>query len=238
MSKRAIILAGGKGVRLRPYTLTMPKPMMPLDDHPILEIIIMQLVSHGFTHLTLAVNHQAEVIQQYFQDGRHWGVKIDYSLEQQPLGTLGPVIRIDDLPPQFLVMNADVLTDVSYSALWDAHEACDTGLTLGICERSYQSDFGVVKMNSDGKMSAFEEKPERKEWVSMGIYMVSRSVLMGLTHDERIGFDHLFRHMLEAGCPPELFRHEGYWLDIGSPDDYKAAIETFVGRKEFFLPAL
>lgn len=238
MSKRAIILAGGKGVRLRPYTLTMPKPMMPLDDHPILEIIIMQLVSHGFTHLTLAVNHQAEVIQQYFQDGRHWGVKIDYSLEQQPLGTLGPVIKIEDLPSQFLVMNADVLTDISYSALWNSHEASDTGLTLGICQRSYQSDFGVVKVDDEGKMSDFEEKPQRLEWVSMGVYMVSRSVLLGLTQDERIGFDHLFRQMLDAGCPPNLFQHHGYWLDIGSPADYKSAMETFVRQKDLFLSAL
>lgn len=236
MYKRAIILAGGKGVRLRPYTLTLPKPMMPLDDQPILEIIIRQLVSQGFTHLTLAVNHQAEVIQQYFQDGERFEVRIDYSLEQKSLGTLGPVLQIKDLPDQFLVMNADVLTDLSFREFWNSHQESDHGLTVGVCERKYQSDFGVVRLSEEGEMTGFLEKPIRKEWVSMGIYMVSRSVLRGLPANQRIGFDHLFSHLLDSGCPPSVFQHRGYWLDIGSPDDYKEACQSFTRSRQSFLP--
>ncbi|MDP5169882.1 MAG: nucleotidyltransferase family protein [Bacteroidia bacterium] len=235
MSKRAIILAGGQGVRLRPYTLTLPKPMMPLGDYPILEIIIKQLASHGFDHLTLAVNHQAEVIQQYFENGERWKVKIDYSLEQTPLGTLGPVLQVPDLPEHFLVMNADVLTDFPFSDCWDEHLAKHSDLTLGVCKREYQSDYGLVKLNEAGQMIAFEEKPTRVEWVSMGIYLVSRNAIERCVAGERLGFDYLFRQMLDVGNPPTIFQHEGYWLDIGSPDDYQKASETFSKKKESFL---
>ena len=116
MSKRAIILAGGKGTRLRPYTMTLPKPLVPLGEYPILEIIIRQLVRGGFSHITLAVNHQAEIIKAFCQNGERWGIKIDYSLEDEPLGTMGPLSRITDLPEHFLIMNGDILTDIDYSA--------------------------------------------------------------------------------------------------------------------------
>ncbi len=238
MSKKAIILAGGRGVRLRPYTLTLPKPMMPLGDVPILEIIIQQLAAQGFRHLTLAVNHQAEVIQQYFDNGERWGVEIDYSLEQQPLGTLGPVLQIQDLPPDFLVMNADVLTDFPFATCWDQHIEQGAALTVGICEREYQRDFGVVTLDEEERMIGFEEKPVRREWISMGIYMVSREVLQSCIPGERLGFDTLFRKLIDLGTPPEVFPHEGYWLDIGSPADYLEAIKVFSEQKTIFLPQL
>ena len=238
MSKRAVILAGGRGVRLRPYTLTLPKPMMPLGDVPILEIIIQQLAAQGFTRLTLAVNHQAEVIQQYFDNGDRWGVEIDYSLEQQPLGTLGPVLQIQDLPDDFLVMNADVLTDFSFADCWEQHMEQGAALTVGICEREYQRDYGVVMLDEDERMVAFEEKPVRKEWISMGIYMVSKSVLEGCVRGERMGFDALFRKLIDLGTPPDVYIHEGYWLDIGSPADYLEAVKVFSEQKPNFLPQL
>ncbi len=235
MSKRAIILAGGQGVRLRPYTLEMPKPMMPLEDRPILEIIVQQLVRDGFSHMTLCVNHQAEVIQQYFQDGRNWGVRIDYSLEREALGTLGPVLQVRDLPNRFLVMNADVLTDLSFSGFWDKHVAEGNTLTVGVCQRKYESDYGVVRMDERGKMTGFEEKPIRTELVNMGIYMVSREALARMETGKRLGFDALFRKLLDSGKSPRVHQHPGYWLDIGSPADYKQARETFMTHKALFL---
>ena len=112
--KRAIILAGGKGTRLRPYTVVLPKPLMPIGEFPILEVIIRQLVFHGFTHITLSVNHQYEIIKAFFGDGSKWNVNIDYSLENEPLGTMGPLKLINELPDNFLVMNGDILTDLDY----------------------------------------------------------------------------------------------------------------------------
>ena len=118
MSKRAIILAGGKGTRLRPYTVVLPKPLMPIGEHPILEVVIRQLISYGFDHITLAVNHQAELIKAFFGDGSKWNIKIDYSLEDQPLGTMGPLKLIKDLPENFLVMNGDILTELKFSEFY------------------------------------------------------------------------------------------------------------------------
>lgn len=235
MSKRAVILAGGQGVRLRPYTLTMPKPLMPLGDHPILEIIIRQLVGQGFSHLTLAVNHQAEVIQQYFGDGSQWGARIDYSLETKPMGTLGPLPLIQDLPEHFLVMNADVLTDFPFGECWDQHLQGQAELTMGMYARTQRSEYGVISLDEAGEMQDFLEKPDRTEWVSMGIYLMSRTLIEKIPPGETCGFDWLIRHLLSLGTPPALFRHEGYWLDIGSPADYWQAIQTFSRRKQSFL---
>ena len=117
MNRRAVILAGGKGTRLRPYTVVLPKPLMPIGEYPILEVVVRQLARHGFDRVTMAVNHQAELIKAFFGDGSKWHVQIDYSLEDQPLGTMGPLKRIADLPEHFLVMNGDVLTDLDFAAL-------------------------------------------------------------------------------------------------------------------------
>ncbi len=235
MSKRAVILAGGQGVRLRPYTLTLPKPLMPLGDHPILEIIIKQLAQHGIDHLTLAVNHQAEIIQQYFQDGSRWGVRIDYSLEQAPMGTLGPLSLIPDLPAHFLVMNADILTDFPFSACWDEHLQQERRLTIGAYLRKQFSDYGIVHLDESGCMTRFEEKPVRNEWVSMGVYMLSREVLEMVPKEKKLGFDYLVQQLLQLGTAPAVFQHEGHWLDIGSPADYWQASKTFAHKKREFL---
>ena len=121
MSKRAVILAGGMGTRLRPYTVVLPKPLMPIGDFPILEVVIRQLVNNGFDHITLAVNHQAALIRAFFGDGSNWNVLIDYSQENEPLGTIGPLRLITDLPENFLVMNGDILTDLDFSNFYDEH---------------------------------------------------------------------------------------------------------------------
>ena len=118
MSKRAIILAGGKGTRLKPYTISLPKPLVPIKDKPILEIIISQLASYGFNHITITINHMADIIKAFFNDGSKWGVKIDYSLEKKPLSTMGPLKLINDLPENFLIMNGDILTDLDFKIFY------------------------------------------------------------------------------------------------------------------------
>ncbi|MEO5691686.1 MAG: nucleotidyltransferase family protein [Usitatibacter sp.] len=235
MSKRAVILAGGKGTRLRPYTVVLPKPLMPIGDYPILEVVLRQLASHGFDHITIAVNHQAELIRAFFGDGSKWSVRVDYSLEREALGTMGPLRLISDLPPHFLVMNGDVLTDLDYSAFHDAHARNERLFTISSHRREHRIDYGVLVSDADGALLEFREKPASAYEVSMGVYMVSREVLRHVPGAGPYGFDHLMRDLLAAGERVHVQPFDGYWLDIGRPDDYMQAIEEFAAMRPRFL---
>lgn len=233
---RAVILAGGKGTRLRPYTVVMPKPLMPIGNYPILEVVVKQLIAHGFDHITMAVNHQAELIQAFFNSGKKWGIKIDYTLEKSPLGTMGPLSLIEDLPKHFLVMNGDVLTDLSYSDFYRAHVTTDRIFSIATHDRETKIDFGVLEHNGDQILASFSEKPTFNFTVSMGVYMVSNRVLRHIPANEPFGFDTLMHTLLLAQTPPYLYPHDGYWLDIGRPDDYVQAIDEFERLEDHFLP--
>lgn len=233
---RAIILAGGKGTRLRPYTVVLPKPLMPIGEFPILEVVVKQLVAHGFTHITMAVNHQADLIQAFFNSGKKWGITIDYTLETTPLGTMGPLSLIGDLPEHFLVMNGDILTDLSYSEFYLNHVNADRIFTIATYRREITVDFGVLESDADNLLCGFAEKPRHSFDVSMGAYMVSRRAVSLIPRDEPFGFDDLMHQLLHAELPPYLYRFDGYWLDIGRPDDYLVAIDEFERLKHRFLP--
>lgn len=235
MSKRAIILAGGMGTRLHPYTVVIPKPLVPIGDHPILEVVIRQLAVCGFDRITMAVNHQAELIREFFGDGSKWHVAIDYSLEDRPLGTMGPLRLLADLPAHFLVMNGDVLTDLDFAGMYAEHVAADRLFTIASSRRVQKIDYGVLVTNRDGALIGFEEKPAIPYEVSMGVYMVSRAVLDFLPAGEPYGFDMLMLDMLAAQRPVAVRPFDGYWLDIGRPDDYLQAIEEFASMKGRFL---
>lgn len=232
---RAIILAGGQGTRLRPYTVVLPKPLMPIGEYPILEVIVRQLVRHGFTHITMAVNHQAKIFQAFFGNGERWGIKIDYSLEEKPLSTMGPLKLIDDLPENFLVMNGDILTDLNYREFFDYHVRNDNNFTIAAFQRVLKSEYGVLKINNEGKLCGFEEKPQYQFDVSMGIYMVNRRTMGHIADGQPYGFDHLMLDLLAEGTPASVKCHNGYWLDIGRPDDYMQAIDEFDALKSRFL---
>ena len=234
MTRRAVILAGGKGTRLRPYTVVLPKPLMPIGDYPILEVVVRQLAGHGFAHVTMAVNHQAELIKAFFGDGSKWGVRIDYSLEDEPLGTMGPLKRIGDLPEHFLVMNGDVLTDLDFAAFHAEHASANRLFTISSHRREHTIDYGVLLTN--GKtLEGFQEKPVSAYEVSMGIYMVSREILPLIPAHGAYGFDHLMRDLLAARRTVHVRQFEGYWLDIGRADDYRQAIDEFGDMKHRFL---
>lgn len=235
MSNRAVLLAGGLGTRLRPYTVVLPKPLMPVGDYPILEIIARQLRQHGFSRLTMAVNHQAEIIKAFFHDGSKWGIDIDYSLESKPLSTIAPLCLIDDLPEHFLLMNGDVLTDLDFSELFAKHVRENRLFTVSAARRKHIIDYGVLHVDGT-KLSGFEEKPAVEYLVSMGVYVVNRRVLKFVPSDTKFGFDDLMRYMIADGHPVHVETHEGYWLDIGRPDDYMQAIDEFAVRKDLFLP--
>lgn len=235
MSKRAVILAGGKGTRLKPYTVVLPKPLMPIGDYPILELIIRQLAHYKFDHITLTVNHQADIIKAFFGDGSKWKIKIDYSLEDKPLSTMGPLKLIKDLPENFLVMNGDILTDLNFSELYDSHCKEKNLFTISATQREQINSYGVLKSDSKNNLTGFKEKPTEHFLVSMGIYMVGKKILDIIPKNLAFGFDHLMLELITRKTFPKIKLHKGYWLDIGHPDDYAKAIDEFEAKKSAFL---
>jgi NDP-mannose synthase len=228
--RRAVILAGGRGTRLRPFTISFPKPLMPIGDQPILEIIVRQLAAQGFGRITLAVNHQAELLKAFFGDGRRWNIDIDYSLELEPLGTMGPLRLIEDLPEHVLVMNGDILSDIDYGELLGRHSAEDRMFTIATSAREQYIDYGVLEV-ADSRVTAFREKPSTHYDVSMGVYCLSSRVREHIPRGKPYGFDNLVLKMLDNNEPITAVPHSGYWLDIGRPDDYQKAIEDWPALK-------
>src|SRR5579863_1384046 len=209
MSRRAVILAGGKGARLRPYTVVLPKPLMPIGDCPIIEVIVKQLTRQHFDHITLAVNHQANIIKAFFGDGDRWGVRIDYSLESLPLSTIAPLSLIPDLPENFLLLNGDVLTDLDFERLYCSHVDAGRLFTIAAAKRTHAIDYGVLHMDEDNRLTAFSEKPSVTYMVSMGIYAVNRSVLSLVPPEQPYGFDNVMRDLLVRVEPVRVEPHEG-----------------------------
>lgn len=235
MSKRAVILAGGKGSRLRPYTVVLPKPLMPIGEYPILEVILRQLAKQGFDRVTLAVNHQAEIIRAFCGDGSRWRITIDYSLETTALSTIAPLRLINDLPDDFLLMNGDVLTDLSLAKLYEEHVRQKRQFTIAASERTHIVDYGVLHA-SGNHLTGFEEKPQLQYLVSMGVYIVNRSVLNQVPAGQKYGFDNLMLDMLARKEAVHIERHSGYWLDIGRVEDYMRAVDEFEERRPQLLP--
>lgn len=234
MSKRAVILAGGLGTRLRPYTIALPKPLMPVGAFPILEVIIKQLSEQGFDHITLAVNHQAEIIKAYFSNGEKWDVRIDYSLEKIPLGTIGPLTLMRDLPENFLLMNGDILTDLDFGDFFDAHVAETNLFTISSIKRGQKIDFGVIEKSQD-QLEKLTEKPTLEYEVSMGVYMLNREALNFIPKETYFGFDNMMEILLAKSKSISVKTFNGYWLDIGRPDDYEQAIDIFSSEPSKFV---
>ncbi len=234
MNRCAVIMAGGKGTRLMPYTMVIPKPLVPVGEYPIMEIVIRQLAKSGFSRIIIAVNHQAELIETYFGDGTKFGINIEYSLETKPLGTMGPLRLMRDLPDDFLVMNSDILTDLDYAAFLDEHVRSGHIFTISSHKRVQNVEYGVL-IENEGLLSEFSEKPKLDYLVSMGIYSVSKRVLNYIPDNAFFGFDDLMKKLLECNQKVGLHLHEGYWLDIGRPDDYQIATDEFEKKKDLFL---
>ena len=233
---RAIILAGGKGTRLKPYTTTIPKPLVPLGDMPILDISLARLARSGCDRATVAVGHMAQLIMAYLGDGQRWGLSIDYSIEDEPLGTIGPLRLIADLPDHFLVMNGDLLTDLDYGAFFAAHVESGAAATIATYERKITIDFGVVQSEGpEHRVIDFVEKPDERFSVSMGIYAFSRAVLGLIPTQGPFGFDDLMLRGIEEGLDVRACPYDGYWLDIGRPSDYDRANEDFESMRAQLL---
>lgn len=233
----AVILAGGKGVRLRPYTTSLPKPLVPIgDEYSILEIVLQQLQAQGFTEVTLAIGHLGHLIRSFVGDGSRWGLRVRYLTEDSPLGTIGPMLRIlDELPDNVLVMNGDVLTDLPYAQLMADHLLSGAPLTIATYEREVNIDFGVLDVEA-GAVVGFREKPTLQYRVSMGVYGVDTRALRTYQAGQPFGFDQLVLDLLAQGRPPASFGFSGYWLDIGRPDDYDRANTEYTRLRRHLLP--
>ena len=225
---KAIILAGGKGTRLKPYTTVIPKPLVPVGETAIIEILINQLKKYGIDEVDVCLGHFSEIIMAFLGDGSKWGIKIRYSVETKPMGTVAPIKLLSDLPENFLVMNGDLLTNLNFKELYDYHLKNNSLLTVSTYNRTSKIDFGVIETEpGTDKVIGFREKPEYNFEVSMGVYMMNRKILDLIPGDKPFGFDDLMMTLLQKKQPISIYRFNGYWLDIGRPDDYEKANEDF-----------
>ncbi len=232
---RAVILAGGKGTRLAPYTVVFPKPLMPLGDMPILELLVRQMGKAGITHITLAVGHLASLIRAFCGDGSRFGVTIDYSLEEEPLGTAAPLRLVEGLTEPFMVMNGDLLTDLDVRAMIDFHRRNGAAATIGLYDRNVKIDLGVIHTDGSGGVTEYVEKPVYDYQVSMGIYVFEPRVLEFIPPGGRFDLPDLVRELIARGEGVAGYKHVGYWLDIGRPDDYQRAQEEFESMRARIL---
>jgi NDP-sugar pyrophosphorylase family protein len=227
-------------MRLRPYTTVLPKPLMPVGDRPILDVIVRQLARQGFERLTIVTGHLAELIEAFFGDGERFGIPIDYFREEEPLGTVGALSLLGGLDEDFLVMNGDVLTDLPFGRFHEEHVRGGAAATIAAHRREVQVSLGVLKFDDgeDGDLlTGYVEKPTYRYEVSMGVYAFSPRVLPLIEPGERLDFPDLVLRLLEAGEQVRARRSEGdYWLDIGRHDDYETAMDEFERMRDRFLP--
>jgi len=232
---KAVVLAGGKGARLAPYTRILPKPLMPIGDMPILEVLISQMKRYGIDEIILTVGHLAELLRSFFQDGSRFGIPISYSFEDEPLGTAGPLAQVHGLERTFLVSNGDVLTTLDIRALMDFHKSEGAAATIAMHRRTVNIDFGVIRFNGRNEVVDYIEKPKYDYDVSMGIYVFEPAVLEYIPRGCYMDFPDLVLKLLETGRRVLGFPFEGYWKDLGRQDDYEEATADFERMREEFL---
>jgi NDP-sugar pyrophosphorylase family protein len=235
---RAVILAGGLGTRLRPFTTVLPKPLMPLGDRPVLDIIIRQLRAYGFERITIATGYLAELIEAFFRDGSDYGVDIGYYREHEPLGTVGALALIDDLDDDVLVMNGDVVTDIDYSEVVRHHVETGAAATIATTRRHVQITLGVIHFDEQDptRLTGYTEKPALDFDVSMGVYCFSKSALDLITPGEQLDFPDLVLRLVADGREVRAWPSENYWLDIGRHADYEQAQDEFERMRHRLIP--
>ena len=234
--RQAIIMAGGKGTRLYPYSATFPKPLMPLDDVPILELLLRRLRSAGVTDVVLAVNHLKDLILAYFGDGSKFDLRIRYSSEDQPLGTAGGIAAVlDECDDTFFLMNGDLLTTLNLRRMAQAHLKCQADASVGVFERELKIDFGLIDFDQDNRMVGYREKPVSRYHVSMGVYLLQREAVRPyLKANTRLDVPELLLRMRADGSHVNCFSDDCVWLDIGRPDDFALAQDMFKKDRSLF----
>jgi NDP-sugar pyrophosphorylase family protein len=233
---RVIIQAGGLGTRLHPYTTVLPKPLVPVGDLPILEIMIRQFVAHGFRRVTITLGHLGHLIMAVVGDGERFGAEVDYVWEKEPRGTIGAITLVGDLDEPFLVANGDLLTDFDYRKFLHDHCATGSRLSVGTYHKKVEISLGVFDLDVGRRITGFREKPTISLPCSMGIYALDPAMLEWVPNDRHFGFDDLMRVCLDARIAVRAHVFDGHWLDIGRPEDHAAASETFERHRASFLP--
>jgi NDP-mannose synthase len=232
---KAVIQAGGKGTRLRPYTLVLPKPLMPVGDHPVIEILLKWLCRNSVDEVYITLGYLGHLIRTLCGDGRQWGLKISYSEELEPLGTIGPLRLLEDhLTDTFLVLNGDLITDLDLRNFIAFHRRKGGLVSVAVSEKDVNVDLGVVE-SDNGRIIGFREKPAMKFRVSMGIYCMEPEVLKLIPNGIPFGFDNLMYTMLERDIPVHNFPHGGMWMDIGRQEDFLRAQEAFRNSQSSIL---
>ncbi len=232
---KAVVLAGGKGSRLAPYTRILPKPLMPIGDMPILEVILLQLKAAGINEVVLTVGHLSELLHAFFQDGSQFGIDISYSFEECPLGTAGPIALVQGLDETFVVTNGDVLTTLNLRELVQFHKEQGAIATIAAHHRQSRIDLGVIQRDGDCRITGYIEKPVYDFLVSMGIYVFEPRVLSYIPVGQHLDFPNLVQTLIEAGEKVAAYQFDGYWEDLGRPDDYERASHDFETMRAQFL---
>lgn len=224
---KAVILAGGLGTRLKPFTEVIPKPLLPIGEKSVLEIQIEHLKKYGFDEIFLATNYKSEYIENFFGDGTRYGVKLKVSKEEKPLGTVGPLVLLkEDLTEPFLVMNGDILTLLDYSSIYNFACSKETILTIGIKEYLMPFAFGNVFYEGD-YVTGIDEKPDIKHKILAGVYVFKPEIFNLIPCDTYFGMDNLINKMLNEKIPITKYEIKEYWLDIGQVTDYQKAQEIY-----------
>lgn len=233
---QAVVLAGGKGTRLAPFTTVLPKPLMPIGDMPILEVLLRQMKRAGINDVVLTVGHLSELMKTFFQDGSRFGLQISYSFEEKPLGTAGPLSLVSGLNETFLVTNGDVLTTLRFQDLIGFHKEQNAVATIAVHQRLVKIDLGVIQWNGGPCIKDYIEKPTYDYCVSMGVYVFEPKVLDYIPHDQYMDFPSLVLKMIAAGEKIVGYKFDDYWQDLGRPDDYQTATLDFERLRDRFLP--
>jgi len=233
---KAVIQAGGKGIRLQPYTTVLPKPLMPVGGMPVIETLLKWLCRSGIKEIWITIGYLGHLIRALCGDGSQWGMEIIYSEEPDPLGTVGPLQLISDhLDETFLMLNGDLITDLELRALVAFHREHGGSVTVETTKKNIKIDLGVIEKNHDSRIIGFREKPMMKFDVSMGIYCMEPAILDLIPKGVPFGFDDLMHQMLEDDLPIYMYEHEGVWMDIGREEDFRKAQEVFMENHSSLL---
>jgi len=233
---KAIILAGGKGTRLAPYTTVFPKPLMPIDGMPILEVIVRQLAHFRIKEMVFTVSQQSEpLLSAYFGNGNRYEVDIRYSKEEKPLGTAGPLSIIPNLPETFLVMNGDILTTLDYQKLIKYHRQHRGIVTIAMSQKKVRLELGVMEFNRAYQLTRYIEKPMLSYSVSMGIYVFEKKVLGWIPSQKYLDFPELIQKLIKQKERVICYPSNEFWLDIGRHEDYEEAQKKFQEMRKRLL---
>jgi mannose-1-phosphate guanylyltransferase len=229
---KALILAGGMGTRLQPYTFFVPKPMLPLADKPLLEYLVLWLKKNGVNEIVLSVSYLRRMIEDYFRDGKDWKLRIVYARSQSPLGISGQILAAKQfLPSTFYLLYGDSTFDFDLQPMLDLHKKTKAALTMGLMEYSERMRYGVIKREKSGRVIGWQEKPEIKGLINIGCYVAEPTLFDYIPKQKMLGFDAVVRDMIRSGerIQSYVFKGENF-LDIGDEESYRRVYDLYLQK--------